>query len=99
MTALPIFASPNLATSKEKLIKNYPKGAKYALNKDIAFISVLGSRPDIGSLQGFQRAVLFNAQGVKVKEIYLVKSDSIYFLDKMLQETRGKGPLIIHMYR
>jgi|GEM_PF-2147352 len=70
-----------------------------SFKKDIAFFSVMGSRPDVESLRGFQKAVLYNAQGAKVKEITFNKSDSIYSLDKMLQENSTRGPLFIRMYR
>jgi hypothetical protein len=71
---------------------------KYSTKQDIAFISVLGSRPDTKALQGFQRAVLYNAQGVMIKKVD-ISSDSIYSLDKMIQENKSKGPLFIRMYR
>ena len=95
---MPLYGNPNLANAGEKSLKNPPNNNSYSLSKDIAFISVMGSRPDVGALQGFQRAVLYNAQGAKVREITFSKTDSIYSLDKMLQENRGKGPLIIRMY-
>jgi hypothetical protein len=91
--------TPIHAADLVKSAKIVPKTQCYSLKKDIAFISVMGSRPDAKSLAGFQKAVLFNAQGAKVKEITFSKSDSIYSLDKMLQENISKGPLIIHMYR
>lgn len=90
----PVYAA-DLAKSAEIV----PKTQSYSLKKDIAFISVMGSRPDDKSLKGFQRAVLFNARGAKVKEIAFSKSDSIYSLDRMLQENISKGPLIIRLYR
>lgn len=90
---------PAYAADLAKSAKNTPKAQIYTLKKDMAFVSVMGSRPDAKSLEGFQKAVLFNAQGAKVKEITFSKSDSIYSLDKMLQENISKGPLIIRMYR
>jgi len=75
------------------------KTERNLLDKDIAFFSVMGSRPDAKTLRGFQKAVLYNAQGAKVKEITFNKSDSIYSLDKMLQENSTRGPLFIRMYR
>lgn len=72
--------------------------AAFAINKDMAFISIYGSRPDAKQLQGFQRAVLFNARGEIVQKLDM-KNDSIYSLDKMIQENKSKGPLIIKMYR
>jgi hypothetical protein len=71
---------------------------KYSTKQDMAFISVWGSRPDSKALQGFQRAVLYNAQGVVIKKVD-ISSDSIYSLDKMIQENKSKGPLFIRMYR
>lgn len=67
-------------------------------SKDIAFISVWGSRPKAEMLQGVQRAVLFNARGEVVKRLDMGR-DSIYSLDKMIQESRTRGPLFIRMYR
>jgi hypothetical protein len=75
------------------------KTQSYNLNRDIAFVSVMGSRPDSKQLHGFQKAVLYNALGAKVKEITLSQRDSIFSLDKMIQENKGKGPLFIKMYR
>jgi hypothetical protein len=75
------------------------KGSNQQITKDIAFTSVMGSRPDAKSLRGFQKAILYNAQGAKVKEITFNKNDSIYSLDKMLQENSTKGPLFIKMLR
>lgn len=75
------------------------KVSTFTIKNDMAFVSVMGSRPNSGSLKGFQKAVLYNAQGAKVKEITFTKSDSIYSLDRMLQENKNKGPLFIKMYR
>jgi hypothetical protein len=75
------------------------KVSSFSIKNDMAFISVMGSRPNPGSLKGFQKAVLYNAQGAKVKEITFTKRDSIYSLDRMLQENKNKGPLFIKMYR
>lgn len=61
-------------------------------------MSVWGSKPDTKKLQGFQRAVLFNARGEVIKKVD-IRADSIYSLDKMIQENKGKGPLFIKMYR
>lgn len=91
--------SPAQAADMAKSAQIAPKAQSYSLKKDIAFISVMGSRPEAKALKGFQKAVLFNAQGAKVKEITFSKSDSIYSLDRMLQENLSKGPLIIRMYR
>ena len=96
---LSAFFTPVHATDLVKYSKTAPKTQGFSLKKDIAFVSVMGSRPDVQSLKGFQRAVLFTAQGAKVKEITFSKSDSIYSLDRMLQENSNKGPLIIRMYR
>lgn len=78
--------------------ENSFKTRPYNPNKDIAFVSVWGMRPNI-NLHGFQRAVLYNAQGALLREIDLNRSDSVYSLDKMLQENRTKGPLFIKMIK
>ena len=70
----------------------------YSIQNDIAFVSVWGSRPEAKKLQGFQRAVLFNARGEVVKKVDIGR-DSIYSLDRMIQENRTRGPLFIRMYR
>ena len=70
----------------------------FSINDDIAFVSVWGNRPETKHLQGFQRAVLFNARGEVVKRLDLGR-DSIYSLDKMIRENRTRGPLFIRMYR
>jgi hypothetical protein len=85
--------------SSGSTITSLSKNQNKSYTKDIAFFSVMGSRPDVKSLRGFQKAVLYNAQGAKVKEITFNKSDSIYSLDKMLQENSARGPLFIRMYR
>lgn len=87
----------DISNSGAKIAKNTLKSDSYSLKNDIAFISVMGSRPDVKSLKGFQKAILFNAQGAKVKEITF-NNDSIFSLDKMLQENKSKGPLLIRMY-
>jgi len=69
-----------------------------AIQNDIAFISVMGSRPHAERLKGFQYAVLYNARGEVVRKIEM-SSDSIYSLDKMIQENRSRGPLVVRMYR
>jgi hypothetical protein len=71
---------------------------RFSIKDDMAFVSVWGNRPDAEKLQGFQRAVLFNARGEVVKRLDLGR-DSIYSLDRMIQENRTKGPLFIRMYR
>jgi hypothetical protein len=65
---------------------------------DIAFVSVWGSRPKAEKLKGFQHAVLYNARGEVVHKIDMDR-DSIYSLDKMIQENKTRGPLFIRMYR
>ena len=70
----------------------------YSIKNDIAFVSVMGSRPDAEKLQGFQRAVLFNARGEVVQKVDIGR-DSIYSLDKMIQRNKTRGPLFIRMYR
>ncbi len=74
------------------------KPQPYSSNRDMAFVSIWGSRPDVKKLQGFQKAVLFNARGEVVTKIDM-RSDSIYSLDKMIQENKTKGPLVVKMYR
>ncbi|MBN1575075.1 MAG: hypothetical protein JW913_00880 [Chitinispirillaceae bacterium] len=69
----------------------------YSINRDIAFVSVWGSRPDAKRLQGFEHAVLFNARGEVVQKIDMGR-DSVYSLDKMIQENKSRGPLFIRMY-
>jgi hypothetical protein len=88
----------DISNSGAKIAKSTLKSESYSLKNDIAFVSVMGSRPDVKSLKGFQKAILFNAQGAKVKEITFSKNDSIFSLDKMLQENKSKGPLLIRMY-
>lgn len=70
----------------------------YSILKDIAFVSVWGSRPDAEKLQGFKHAVLYNARGEVVQKIDMGR-DSVYSLDKMIRENKARGPLFIHMYR
>ncbi len=79
--------------------KDVTKVSGQSITRDIAFTSVMGSRPDVNSLRGFQKAILYNARGAKVKEITFNRNDSIYSLDKMLQENSAKGPLFIKMLR
>jgi len=79
--------------------KEVTKVSGQSITRDIAFTSVMGSRPDVNSLRGFQKAILYNAKGAKVKEITFNRNDSIYSLDKMLQENSAKGPLFIRMLR
>lgn len=79
--------------------QNASKVSNQSISRDIAFTSVMGSRPDVKSLRGFQKAILYNARGAKVKEITFNKNDSIYSLDKMLQENSTSGPLFIKMLR
>jgi hypothetical protein len=70
----------------------------YSIKRDIAFVSVWGSRPDAEKLQGFKHAVLYNARGEVVQRIDMGR-DSVYSLDKMIQENKARGPLFIRMYR
>jgi len=71
---------------------------RFSIRDDIAFVSVFGNRPSAKHLQGFQRAVLYNARGEVVKRLELGR-DSIYSLDRMIQENKTRGPLFIRMYR
>ncbi|NLW32731.1 MAG: hypothetical protein GXY77_14890 [Fibrobacter sp.] len=90
------FASDN---NKRNINKNTVlKAQPYSVNRDIAFISIMGSRPSSRQLQGFQWAVLYNAQGRMVQKVNM-KNDSIYSLDKMIQENKTKGPLLIKMFK
>lgn len=90
--------SSEIHKKKAPQFKGAFKAQPYSSNRDMAFVSVWGSRPDAKKLQGFQRAVLFNARGELVTKIDM-RSDSIYSLDKMIQENKSKGPLVIKMYR
>jgi len=90
-----VHADQNSSASTQKV----SKVSSQSLTKDIAFTSVMGSRPDVKSLRGFQKAILYNARGAKVKEITFNKNDSIYSLDKMLQQNSTSGPLFIKMLR
>lgn len=92
----PVFAA---GSSSGSSVAALSKNKNNSCKNDIAFFSVMGSRPDARALHGFQRAVLYNAQGAKVKEITFSSRDSIYSLDKMLQENSTRGPLFIRMYR
>jgi hypothetical protein len=88
----------NNSVKKAPVQKGAFKPQPYSSNRDMAFVSIWGSRPDAKKLQGFQRAVLFNARGELVTKIDM-RNDSIYCLDKMIQENKTKGPLVVKMYR
>ena len=62
------------------------------------FVSVWGSRPAAEKLKGFEHAVLYNARGEVVRKI-IIGRDSVYSLDRMIQENKSRGPLFIRMYR
>ena len=96
--AFSLFASDKSATPSVSPLHSKSQRENFTLKDDMAFISVWGNRPDAKELQGFQRAVLFNARGEVVKRLDLGR-DSIYSLDRMIQENRTKGPLFIRMYR
>lgn len=101
LLVMQVFGTQKPDNSNGKSIKSTENSFKtqpYNPDKDMAFVSVWGKRPNI-NLHGFQRAVLYNAQGALVREIDLNRSDSIYSLDKMLQENRTKGPLFIKMIK
>jgi len=83
-----------LASGKTANFKSQP----YSHNQDMAFVSLMGSRPN-ADLSGYRKAVLYNAKGAVIQQIDISRSDSIYSLDKMIQENRTKGPLIIKMIR
>jgi hypothetical protein len=74
------------------------KPQPYSHNQDMAFISLMGSRPR-ANFSGYRKAVLYNAKGAVIQEIDISRSDSIYSLDKMIQEKRTKGPIIVRMIR
>ncbi len=74
------------------------KPQPYSPSRDMAFISVMGSRPKSSSLKGYQKAVLYNARGAVIQEVDISR-DSVYSLDKMIQENRNRGPLFIRMVR
>lgn len=100
---LPLFLFITIYGAEKKEPTKFPaqKTAQVKTNSiqnDIAFVSVWGSRPEAKKLQGFQRAVLFNARGEIVKKVDIGR-DSIYSLDRMIQENRTRGPLFIRMYR
>jgi hypothetical protein len=97
---VPVFAIDSIPPIKQKLSQEHQsfKPQPYSRNLDMAFVSVWGSRPDSKKLQGFQRAVLFTAKGEMVKQVDM-RNDSIYSLDRMIQENKNKGPLIIKMYK
>jgi hypothetical protein len=74
------------------------KSQAYSHNQDMAFVSLMGNRPR-GDFSGYRKAVLYNAKGAVIQEIDISRSDSIYSLDRMIQENRTKGPLIVRMIR
>ncbi|HEX3019468.1 MAG TPA: hypothetical protein VHP36_04170 [Chitinispirillaceae bacterium] len=90
--------SNGMDIKKAPLAKGAFRPQPYSSNRDMAFVSVFGSRPDAKKLQGFQRAVLFNARGELVTRVDM-RNDSIYSLDRMIQENKSKGPLVVKMYR
>jgi hypothetical protein len=89
-----VFGKNRSASNKASGFKPQP----YSHNQDMAFVSLMGSRPR-GDFSGYRKAVLYNAKGAVIQEIDISRSDSIYSLDKMIQENRTKGPLIIRMIR
>lgn len=97
LVAVSLFAGEKVNPSKSSLHAKLQQ-ERFSIKDDIAFVSVWGNRPDAKKLQGFQRAVLYNARGEVVKRLDLGK-DSIYSLDRMIQANRTKGPLFVRMYR
>ncbi|MDR0306937.1 MAG: hypothetical protein LBI42_08900 [Chitinispirillales bacterium] len=101
-----VHAAKNDNTSVGDTITGLTKKAKspackpqtYSPSQDMAFVSVMGSRPN-ADFSGYRKAVLYNAKGALIQEIDISRSDSIYNLDKMIQENRTKGPLFIKMIR
>jgi hypothetical protein len=85
-------------TKESRNARQITTSDNWSLQRDIAFTSVWGSRPDLKNLKGFERAVLYNARGEVVRRLSM-RGDSIYSLDKMIQEHRSRGPLYIRMFR
>lgn len=89
-------------SGQKELAQSPPKAVfkpqPYSPSRDMAFVSVMGSRPR-GNFKGYQKAVLYNAKGKVIKEVDISRSDSVYCLDRMIQENRNKGPLFIKMFR
>ncbi|MFW6244543.1 MAG: hypothetical protein ACOC36_01520 [Fibrobacterota bacterium] len=94
--------SEDSLSSERELSQSPPKAVfkpqPYSPNRDMAFVSVMGSRPR-ESFRGYQKAILYNAKGRVIKEVDISRSDSIYCLDRMIQENRNKGPLFIKIFR
>ena len=93
-----LFASGKERAAAPAAMHMETRHKEFTLKDDMAFISVWGHRPDARQLQGFQRAVLYNARGEVVQRLDLGR-DSIYSLDRMIHDHRTKGPLFIRMYR
>lgn len=98
ITGATLFASEKRDGSVSSPLLHDVQQKRFSIRDDIAFVSVFGNRPSAHHLQGFQRAVLFNARGEVVKRLDLGR-DSIYSLDRMIQENKTRGPLFIRMYR
>ena len=96
--SLPAYGSEPSEQNKSNSEKSTFHPRAYSRTNDIAFISIWGSHPDMSKFKGFQRAVLYNAMGKIVKKVDM-GSDSIFSLDKMIEENRIKGPLFIKMFR
>ncbi len=95
-----VFSTDSLAPQKDASLNGYTFEAKpYAPQRDIAFVSTMGRTPDIESMQGFQKAVLYNAKGAIIQEVNISRADSVYSLDKMIKENSSRGPVIIRMVR
>lgn len=98
LLSISVFGAEQQQKHQNKEKRNPLKVETYSIKRDIAFVSVWGSRPDAEKLQGFKHAVLYNARGEVVQKIDIGR-DSVYSLDKMIQENKARGPLFIRMYR
>ncbi|KMQ51333.1 hypothetical protein CHISP_1816 [Chitinispirillum alkaliphilum] len=71
----------------------------YSPQRDIAFVSTMGRTPDFSEMKGFQKAVLYNAQGALIQEVDITRENSIHSLDEMIKRNSRRGPVIIRMVR
>ena len=92
-----VFGDDQRPKNNHKVKQSTFRSENYSLNRDFAFVSVWGSRPNEKKLQGFKHAILYNARGEIVQKIDIGR-DSDYSLDKMIQENKSRGPLFIRMY-
>jgi len=87
-----VFGDDQQPKNDHKVKQSTFRSENYSLNRDIAFVSVWGSRPDEKKLQGFKHAILYNARGEVVQKIDIGR-DSVYSLDKMIQENNRAAPV------